>query len=612
VALDLSAFRGRVPVELFGHTAFPVINHKPFFLTLAPYAFYWFALEPQRRGPARSSAATLQAQIPVLTVADRWEGVFLSPSKAPLEVVLAAYLPTCCWFGGRQRPIGAVRIQEAVALPHTAPPVYLTFLHVEYLRGDPETYALPVAGAAGEQATRILEQAPPGVIARVQGDDHCEILYDALYDPGFCTALLQGLIGASALDTSEGIRAWTTEEYAHLQDTEDSSLEPALLQTERSNTLIAYGNRLILKLFRRLEAGVNPDLEVGHFLTRYSHFVHSPPVLGALEYYRRGRPDTRITLGVLQGYVPHQEDAWHYTLAALGTYFDRVLATQAEVEEVALAAPALLDRAQRTMPPLARQLVGPYQQFARLLGRRTAELHLALASESEAADFAPEPFSFLSQRSLYQSMRSLTVRVYWRLSEALPRLPEAVRAEAQGLLARQEEVLQRFQAVLGRPITGLRLRCHGDYHLRQVLCTGKDVALIDFEGEPARLLGERQLKRSPLLDVAGMLLSLHYAAYTTFFDRVALQETAAGADPTLLESWTRFWCGWVSATFLKTYLRQTAGMAFLPQTDEELRILCDIHLLEKAIYELGYELEHRPDMVRLPLRGLLQLLGPPR
>ena len=365
-----------------------------------------------------------------------------------------------------------------------------------------------------------------------------------------------------------------------------------------------------MKLFRRLEVGVNPEFEVGRFLTQHRQFVHSPPVLGALEYYRRGRPDTLMTLAVLQGYVPHQEDAWHYTLGALEAYFDRALATQDQVTEVALSTPALLDLAKRTVPPLARQLIGPYQQFAQLLGQRTAELHRALASEPEDADFALEPFSFLYQRSLYQSMRSLTVRVYWRLGEVLPHLPGPVRAEAEELLARQDEILQRFQAVLGRPISGLRMRCHGDYHLRQVLCTGKDVVLIDFEGEPARLLGERQLKRCPLLDVAGMLRSFHYAAYAVFFERVAPQETASGADPALLEPWARFWCGWVSAIFLKTYLKQTAEMPFLPQTRAELKILCDIHLLEKAIYELGYELEHRPDWARLPLRGLLQLLGP--
>jgi maltose alpha-D-glucosyltransferase/alpha-amylase len=608
VELDLSEFRGRVPIELFGQTAFPVINRKPFFLALGPHAFYWFGLEHRRAGPACTIAANPPAQVPVITVPGGWEQIFLPQCKAALEAVLTAYLPTCSWFGGRERPIGAVRAQEAVPLPLTAPTVYLALLQVEYLRGDPETYVIPVACATGAQADRLLEQAPSGAIARVQGDDGCGLLYDALYDPGLCTALLQVLGGGSDLDSGKGLRAWTTEGFERLRGAEDSPLEPTLLQTEQSNTLIAYGNRLVLKLFRRLEAGVNPELEVGHFLTEQSRFLHTPPVVGALEYYRLGRQSTPITLAVLQGYVPHEEDAWQYTLADLGSYFDRAMAIQANVGEVSLSAAALLDLTKKSMPALARELISPYVRFARLLGKRTAELHLALAAEPEDAHFVPEPFSFLYQRSLYQSMRDLTVQVYWRLGEVLKRLPAPVRAEAQVLLDHQDEVLQRFRAVLGRKITGLRMRCHGDYHLRQVLRTGKDVALIDFEGEPARLLVERQLKRSPLHDVAGMLRSFHYAAYAAFFDRVAPQQTAPGADPALLEPWARFWCAWVSAAFLRAYLKRTARTAFLPQTHEELRVLCDIHLLEKAIYELGYELEYRPDWVRIPLRGILQLL----
>jgi maltose alpha-D-glucosyltransferase / alpha-amylase len=606
--LDLAAFQNRIPVELCGRAEFPVVGREPLFLTLAPHAFYWFALELQAADSLCSRAVVPEDLVPVLTATDDWEQLFLPSNRVALETLLPAYLRTCPWFGGRARSVEAVRIWEAVRLTQSAPAVYFTLLRVEYLRGDPEIYALPFACATGEHMDRLLEGTPQAAVARLQGDNGCALLYDALYDPDCCTALLQIVAGGNGLDKDDGVRAWTTEVFERLWGSADGFLPPALLQTEQTNTLIAYGDRLILKFFRRLAEGVNPELEIGRFLTEHSHFVHTPPVVGALEYWRRGRQGKSITLAVLQGYVSHREDAWQYTLAALDTYFEKALALPAHEGEVPLSAPALLHLSRTNLPRWARKLLGPYLGFARLLGRRTAELHQALASAPEGSYFAPEPCPPLYRRSLYQSMRGLTVRVCQRLGDDLQRLPAPVRAEAEALLDRQDEILRRFRVVLGLPITGVRMRCHGDYHLRQVLHTGKGIALIDFEGEPARLLGERQLKRCPLLDVAGMLRSFHYAAYAAFFDRTTLQKRVPCAATPLLESWTRFWCRWVSAVFLRSYLQQTAQTGLLPETHEELQILCDIHLLEKAIYELGYELEHRPDWVRIPLRGILQLL----
>jgi maltose alpha-D-glucosyltransferase/alpha-amylase len=608
--LDLSEFQGRIPVELFGRTAFPVITRQPFFLALAPHAFYWFALESQCTDRPHTITSPPEDQRPILTVSGDLEDIFRPPGKAALEVVLSAYVQTCCWFGGRARSIATVRVQEAVPLAQHSSVAYLVLFQVEYLKGDAETYVIPLACAAGEQMERLLEHAPQGAIARLQDDasDRCELLYDALYDPDFCTALLRVLSGGSGGDNRDGLLAWTAEALERLHAPEDGVLEPTLLPTEQTNTLIAYGDCLLLKCFRRLEEGINPELAIGRFLTGQSRFVHTPPVVGALEYCRRDRRGEPITLAVLQGYIPHQQDAWQYTLAALESYVAKALASPVALDEVFLTAAALLGLTERHVSPPARKLIGPYLKFAQLLGRHTAELHLALASEPEDVHFAPEPFSSLHQHSLYQSMRGLMIRVCRQLSRDLHGLAAPVREEAERLLDLQDELLQRFQAVLERKLTGWRIRCHGDYHLRQVLLTDQGVALIDFEGEPARLLWERQIKRCPLLDVASMLRSFHYAAYSTFFDRMDTQGASPCSDPALLESWMRFWCGWVSAAFLKTYLQRTAGMAFMPQTPEELRVLCDVYLLEKALYALGYELEHRPARVKIPLRGLLQLL----
>jgi maltose alpha-D-glucosyltransferase / alpha-amylase len=332
------------------------------------------------------------------------------------------------------------------------------------------------------------------------------------------------------VQTEDSLVAETWEALEPLMGAEGAPLEPTLLETEQSNTLIAYGHRLLLKCFRRLTPGVPPELEIGRFLTAHRRFPHTPPVVGALEYRPPGRGEP-MTLAVLQGYVPHHENAWQYTLAALGSYFTRARTASAAGGELALTAAALLDRAVQDAPPLAQELIGPYLGFARRLGQQTAELHQALAAAPEEALFAPEPFSPLDQRALYQSMRGLTLRVWRRLGEHWKRLPAAARGEAQALLDSQDAVLQRFQAVLEGTLTARRMRCHGDYDLRQVLCTDGDVTLIDFAGVPARLLEERQLKRCPLYDVAGMLRSFHYAAYAMRWHQAVPPRTAPAQLP---------------------------------------------------------------------------------
>jgi maltose alpha-D-glucosyltransferase/alpha-amylase len=243
-----------------------------------------------------------------------------------------------------------------------------------------------------------------------------------------------------------------------------------------------------------------------------------------------------------------------------------------------------------------------------LLGRRTAELHLALSSVADDPAFAPEPFSSLYQRSLYQSMRNQAVAGFQLLRDRLERLPEEVAEEARTLAGLEPTVLQAFGAVLGKKISATRIRCHGDYHLGQVLYTGKDFVIIDFEGEPARPLSERRLKRSPLRDVAGMLRSFDYAAHTVLFGAPE-SGVIRPEDVPKLESWARFWQLWVSSAFLRAYLHAAADAPFIPRARGELEVLLQVLLLEKSIYELGYELNNRPDWIKVPIRGILRLVG---
>jgi maltose alpha-D-glucosyltransferase/alpha-amylase len=503
----------------------------------------------------------------------------------------------------------SVRLLEAISVPFDEMEAFVTLVQVEYAEGDPDIYVLPLTAAFGETATRMREGFPHPLLANLQmhernGDaEAAGILYDALYEKGFNTLLLDLVVRHRRLKGASGaIIASPTHALRRPQNLADGPLDPAVMKAEQSNTSVVYGGQLILKLFRRLDAGVNPDLEIGRFLTEKMAFANIPPVMGAIQY--RHKKAEWLTLAILQAFVPNVGDAWRYTLDTLSHYFERALATREaqipSLEQKPLA--ALLDE---DIPVLARELIGSYLESARLLGQRTAELHIALASAPGDPDFAPESFSTLYQRSLYQSMQSQTSQVFQLLRDRLKKLPDGVREEAQKVLELEPEVRRRLRSILQRKINTMRIRVHGDYHLGQVLYTGRDFIVIDFEGEPARPLSERRIKRSPLRDVAGMLRSFHYAAYAGLFGQVS---GIRPEDFASLEPWARFWYVWVSATFLKAYFVGGKEALFLPKDPQELQILFEAYLLEKVIYELGYELNNRPDWIRVPLQGILQLL----
>ena len=364
---------------------------------------------------------------------------------------------------------------------------------------------------------------------------------------------------------------------------------------------MVYGNRFVLKLFRRVETGVNPDLDLGRFLSEERDFGNIAPVAGALECRRRN--GELSTLGVLHGFVPNEGVAWQYTLDTLGRYFEAVLTHRAKVP-----LPAALDT--QLLPvvedDVGREWIGLYFEEARLLGQRTGELHIALASDTSTPDLVPEPASDFSRQAVYQAMLSLANRAFPLLRQQLGQLSQEIRETARRILELEEQVRDRLRRPRDRKIEAIHIRCHGDYHLGQVLYTGNDFVIIDFEGEPTSPLSVRRLKRSPLRDVAGMLRSFHYASYA------ALLGQAPGVRPedfATLEPWARFWYLAVSAAFLNGYLAVVGPTALLPRTPDELRTLLDAYLLEKAIYEVSYELTYRPPWVRIPLTGILDVVA---
>jgi maltose alpha-D-glucosyltransferase/alpha-amylase len=461
VELDLNEFRGMTPVELFGRTDFPVVADRPYLLTLGPYAYSLFSLETPRVVEVTVPPA---GEVPTIELADGLEGIFGTTARAQLERVLPDYLRPRRWFGAKARRMSGAVVVEAIPIPGppgtggtNGPPVpVVALVRAEFTDGDTQMFVVPLAvrGAEGEA------DLPGGVqVARLSTPEGDRLLVDGLADPAFDRAILDAISARRRLPGRAGrLAARPTRALPAIRAEADGRLDPTLLHVEQSNSAVLYGDRLFLKLFRRVEEGINPDLEIGRFLTDLG-FPNVPQVAGSLEYRQaRGEP---ITVAILQGFVPNEGDAWSFTLDALRSYLDDALARRPEEREPPLLRGIPLTELATTPPPqLALELFGGYLESARLLGRRTAELHLALASDADHPSFAPEPFTPMYQRSMYQSMRGAAQQTFRLLRSKAGEVPQAVQ-----ILDLESEVVARFHTLLDTRVVAKRIRCHGDYHL---------------------------------------------------------------------------------------------------------------------------------------------------
>lgn len=639
--LDLSRFRGQTPVELFGQTRFPPIGELPYFLTLGPHSFYWFRLEW-----VGEQAEPLPFDVKTISISRRWDSLFEGRSLAKFEAALPAFMTRHRWFAGKARIVQRTKLIDVLTM-HDVPEITgkmnrpgrttsegmaatrMLIVRVDYVEGEPETYLLPVLFAQGEQEKNLLADRPGAAILSIAraDDGHGATLCDTSHEDEFWLLLFDAIARGRTISGQHGtVEPFRTQAFARLNhrsyvrhsDNGESrkaavrpTRAPAILDVsvhggEQSNTSAIVGNRLIFKLFRRINDGENPDLEIGRYLTEHTRLSCVPQVAGALEYHSKN--GDQFTLAVLHEFVASQGDAWVYTLDELGRYLERIESELSSLPpaEALPTSTTLLALADQVPPTSAQDAIGPYLYAADLLGRRTAEMHLALAA-GEEANFAPEPFTKLYQRSRYQSMRAGARKTLSLLGKQRKALSGATAELADRVLEHEAALVERYRNIADHPITAQRTRCHGDFHLGQVLFTGKDFVIIDFEGEPDRPIDERKIKASPLRDVAGMIRSLHYASQAAMRSphHKALHVKTGGDG---MAPWLDVWFLWSSASFLKAYLAEMADSSILPSDHDELKSLLDAFLLEKAVYELGYELNNRPDWVQIPLEGILHLL----
>ena len=599
--VDLSEYQEAVPVELFSRNHFPPVNSQPYHFTLAPYAYQWFLLEKARE---YSDDYLGEGKGDIFAV-DKWSQLADKRARTAIEKYLPKYLPNCRWFGGKSRIIRSVSIVDMLLLPIVEGEGALMIIEVSYNEGLDEYYQLPVSFIPKGPSTFLRSKFQQSIMFPVSIGEIHGYLYDAMYSEPYRSYLfsLMAKSKKSKKEETKGLMGQSVASVKHFYKERQKSVGSRVLSAEQSNTSVIYEKQYFFKIYRKLERMVNPDVEVTRYLSETANFEHMPQYAGELTLKGEGTPD--FMLGMMLDLVENQGDAWQYMNDAIDRYYERVELGQENHAVPALKGTFVKPAEYVKTPDIIQSLIGgaPAER-ASLLGLRTAEMHIALAAHPETKNFESEAFSLHYQRSLYSSLQTLVRTTYQTLDRAMKNLPEAFQDTAKEVQGMKKDVLQRFKRVYAHKIDALKIRTHGDYHLGQVLFTGRDFVILDFEGEPARSYSERRLKRSPLRDVAGMLRSFHYVAYNGLFNK----EDYLQGNAAYLDDWAEQWNHYMSGFYLKSYLEKASEHSFIPSNQEDFDILIQTFLLEKAIYELNYELNNRPTWSIIPMKGILYVM----
>jgi maltose alpha-D-glucosyltransferase/alpha-amylase len=591
VELDLARYKTRVPVELLGRSAFPPIGELPYMLTIPAHGFYWFRLATDVEVPRWHEDRPGAEDLPILVLFDGWNSLFrdrvvpwrigmAEKTRAQFESeALPRHIELQRWYAGKGTAIKRARLADHALWEEGKHQWLVQILELDGPPGNP-AYFLPLALAWEEREEERLRALTAAAVVKVRQQANVGVMGDAFADETFCRALVQAIGASKVIVTAHGkLQFRPTAAFVELAGADIEQLPVSRQQAQSSNTLVTLGERLLLKGYRRLQRGVNPEFEIGRFLTEVAKFPNCVPLAGTLEYVDAG--GVVMTLALVQAYVTNQGDAWAYTLDYLGRYLeDRRVNVTAEPVDVH----------------------GAYVALIRILGTRAAELHRAFARPGIDAAFAPEPLTD-ADLAAYRERIEGEARATLRLLEAgLAQLPEAARKIADTVLAAQDRLMGRIAAFIPLRASGLKTRFHGDFHLGQALLTKNDFLIIDFEGEPGRAFDERRAKQPPMRDVAGMLRSFNYARWG------ALRGLVAGSiDFERLAPLVRAWEIEVRNAFISAY-NAAAGQHLSAGPLQSGQGLLGLFELEKALYELRYELANRPDWVPIPLLGILELL----
>jgi len=587
VELDLSAFRGLVPVELVGRIPFPQIGAGSYVLTCPGYAFYWFLLADPAKLQGEFMAAPDASVLPeYVTVvwARSWLGVVEGRGRDTLERdILPAYLPQQRWFSNKNALIESCRLVSSAVMGPSGQAL-LMVVEARSAGAQSAKYFLPVV-AQWTSMQNVTSATQPYIVAKLRQGALEGIVLDAAADEGFALMLLDAIEQGRSVSASNGTLVCTPT-AAFSQYKRPSPPVVRLIGREQSNSSIQIEDYAVLKLYRSLGAGNQTEIEMGRFLTEVAHFANTPPLLGSMAL--EDAQGAVTPLAIIHAFVRNQGDGWSQTLTYLGQFLDEAALLPSEELEARTG--------QHTL----------YLDRVRQLGRRTAELHKALAIETDDPAFRAEPVTAEDLRAWRAAAEAEAEKAFTALRAGLSSLEPAARADAERLLAGRDEVFRRIGDNAPTQVNAAKTRIHGDYHLGQVLVVQQDFMIIDFEGEPRKNAEERRRKQSPLRDAAGMLRSFDYAAWAAL-PRV-VQDHAQRRD--YLQRQVLAWRDQATAAFLESYQQAIAGCPCYPADAEAARQLLALFMTEKIFYELQYELASRPAWVGIPILGAMAFLLP--
>jgi maltose alpha-D-glucosyltransferase / alpha-amylase len=569
--IDLSPWRGRSPLEMLGRSSFPLIGDKPYVVTLAPYGFFWFRL-CETVAPVEAHSAG--PEFPTLVMTSDWSSLLRGRSRTSLEhEVLPTFLTQRRWFGERGAEAFSTRLLNIVPIDAS---LALALVQMGEKRGS-STYSLPLA----IQWTRFdRAQQLQNAIAAVRKGARVGTLIDAAADADFIAAILGKVRRGQTLE-ADGCRI----EFRPIGDAQldDTAIESVRgIDTEQSNTTVLVGTNCVVKLFRRLEHGINPEVEIGRFLSVTVPFANTPALLGTVTIVDG---DGHSTAAVVHRFIDNQGDAWSITNAYLDRYVEEQRLLTSEVAEASDEPPAYLLRMQ-------------------WVGRRVAEMQLALASREDIPEFSPEPVTARDTRIWTDALLRRATRVFDEL-ERREDLPDAPRELVEESLAQRQALPARVIEFLPKTLDFLKIRHHGDLHLGQMLIAKDDIFIIDFEGEPRRSIDERRRKAPAARDLAGLIRSIEYSAGAALQRALKAAPDGDGKIGRTLDQWR----DQSVAAVLAAYHEFLVDPRLWPSDAEAGGRLLDFFLMEKALYEIEYELAHRPDWVRVPLAGFLRILS---
>ncbi len=575
VELNLRTWEGRIPQEMLGRTRFPRIGELPYLVTLPPYGFFWFSLAKE---PEHEPEKVLPREITTLVLGPGWDSMLSGFTRRTLEHdVLPNFLPERRWFADKAARSITTVCSVAIPIEHDHNHFLAAVVNVN---GDTSRYFLPLT----IRWTRYtaIDKGPASVLAAVRRGPREGVLLDATAEHEFIAAMLSKIHAGETVGNEVGqiefrpTTPFTAEPLPEIKNV-------AAIAREQSNSSVIVDNRYVIKVLRRITAGIHPEVEVGRFLSDVAHFKNAPQLLGSIELKES---ENRSALAVVHSYIENQGDAWSVTAAALDRLIDehRVLAAETPLESVEHA----------TMLQRMRQI-----------GRRTAEMHLAFASSDEDPAFKPELISAEDVAHWIHNLGIRTQNAFGLLERVRRDLPEHAARLAQRLLDSREAVLTYIENERHMAFGGLKIRHHGDFHLGQVLIAKDDAYILDFEGEPRRSLEERRSKAPPARDVAGFLRSIDYAA-SAAIDR---SPDLTAEERANLDQRIREWAGHMHDAYWESYREALDGDERLwPADEDQTGALLDLFLLEKALYEIEYELTNRPTWAHIPLEATLRIL----